>query len=684
MLSLQQLVGAAERLRATRERLDEEDLLAAIEHARSRLAARPFEGDPLSAFRSIEGDKERVLASPSLSDRVLEEAIRPLFEAALEPLLSDAVHSWRPGRSTWTAARAFQAALARGEAHVLGCDVASYFESIDRDLLRAALETLLPAHADVVHALASADLRLDGKRVVTERGIPLGRPLSPLLANAYLLPVDAALGTLPVTYLRYGDDLLIAVPSAHALAEAEERLRDALAELGLGLRAEKTRRHRYDGAPIEHLGHLVDADGVWERVAPDRLDRIAERGARRSAEAELARARDASPSPIQAAPRTHTVYVTEPGLYLTVKQGLLLARRGHDTTLEIALHRVDRILVMAGVSLSSALVSACLVERVTIVFFVGKGRAFGSLVGGGMPNPLRLRSQYDLVSRPARRAAIARDVVLAKLAAMKRRLLNVPDADAIRAELAGVEESLPASADPVALRGFEGAATRAYYRGFALRIREPDFAFHTRSRQPPKDPINSLLSFAYSLLFFEMQTALLAHGLDPHPALLHDLHRNHPALASDLIEPYRALVADTFVLTLVNDRQVTASGFETQGGGAVYMRDATRRSVLDAWERFVMRPLGGARGTVSPRGLIDAAALAMLSVVLGERERLELPLVGSLIDNPHPRGTERLDASGPAPVPPPAVPGAATAAPAELEPHAPGTSPDPGTGEGER
>jgi CRISPR-associated protein Cas1 len=299
------------------------------------------------------------------------------------------------------------------------------------------------------------------------------------------------------------------------------------------------------------------------------------------------------------------------------------------------------------VSLSSALVSTCIAERITIVFFVGKGRAFGSLVGSGMPNPLRLRAQYDLVSRPERRGTIASDVVLAKIGAMERRLQNVKEAADLRATLRDAATRAAESRDPVVLRGIEGAATRAYYTGLAMRIREPDFAFRERSRQPPRDAINSLLSFAYSLLFFEMQTALLAHGLDPHPALLHDLHRNHPALASDLIEPYRALIADSFVLTLVNDRQVTAPGFETQSGGAVYMRDDTRRTVLAAWETFITRPAGNTRGTMTPRGLIDAAALAMLAVVLGEREHLELPLVGSAVDNTHPSDGSRLDASGP-------------------------------------
>jgi len=307
--------------------------------------------------------------------------------------------------------------------------------------------------------------------------------------------------------------------------------------------------------------------------------------------------------------------------------GLLTIRRGNEVVDEIPLHRVDRILVLAGVSMSSAFLSMCVSRHIPVLFFVGKGRAYGSLVAGGMPNPLRLRAQYDLLAEPRRRRLLARAIVQAKVQAMIRRLYWVTASDEKRKALRGIIDKLPQASGPDELRGYEGAATRMYYEMLPYRLKVSGFEFTGRSKRPPLDPLNSLLSFAYSLIFGEMQTALLAHGLDPYPAVLHNLHRNHPALASDLVEPYRVLIADSFVLGLVNQKQVHPDGFVTQARNAVYMTPETRKVVLHAYEAYMDRPAGSGKSAGKPRALIELAARAMLSVVLGEVEELNLPLV---------------------------------------------------------
>jgi CRISPR-associated protein Cas1 len=208
---------------------------------------------------------------------------------------------------------------------------------------------------------------------------------------------------------------------------------------------------------------------------------------------------------------------------------------------------------------------------------------------------------------------------------MLRRLRFLPAAAAPRERVTETRARLATCFDLTELRGHEGTATRSYYEGFALRLGPPEFAFNGRTKRPPRDPLNSLLSFSYSLIFGEMQTALLAEGLDPHPALLHDLRPNHPALASDLLEPYRVLIADTFVLTIVNTRQVKADDFEKQASGAVYLTGPGRKVFLAAYEAFMDRPRRGAT-SVTARRLLHAAARAMLRVVLGETEQLALPL----------------------------------------------------------
>jgi len=636
-ITLQQLAGAAERLaRKERRPTAIEDWLALVEDTRDRLLREPFTPLPLDAFVSHDSGKERLLTVPRAGDRLLEEALVPTLRRAMASRLRPSVHGYRAGRSTFTAAAAFSTALARGFVYVATLDIARFYDSIDRARLHDALTRWFDARVvALLDALLAAPVMLRGHRMTSERGIPLGRPVSPLVANLYLVDLDDALATPDladrVVYLRYADDLLVAARSPEDRARAVDRIRAALAALDLTLRDDKTALCTYDGTPIVYLGHAVAADGVYERVGDARLARIVQT---ERPEASTEGSTKTDPDDAQPNTRTQTLYVTENGLYLKIAQGMIVVMRGEQNVREVALHRVDRVMILSSVSFSSAFMASCIESRIPVLFFVGKGAAFGSLVSGGMPNPLRLRAQYDLAREPARRMALARSLVEAKIRAMTRRLTGDGRTLPMRERMAGAQAKLAEAGGPDVLRGLEGEATRAYYEGFALRIKPEGFAFKGRSRRPPKDPINSLMSFAYSLIFSEMQTALLAHGLDPSPALLHEIDRNHPALASDLIEPYRALIADTFVLSIVNNQQVDAlKGFQRQGDGAVYMTRETRRDVLDAYERFMHRPAGGARGSGNPRRLLHAAARSMLRVVLGESAGLTLPLTDGMIDD---------------------------------------------------
>jgi CRISPR-associated protein Cas1 len=633
--TLQQVVGAAERLRTRQQQqpntTPRTDWLPLVEEAFHRLNQRPFAALPIPAFTQDDGRKQRVLASPQAVDRLIEEALLPRLHRALDPLLLPSAHAYRTGRSVYSAGAEASRAIAGGFHEIALLDVADYYNSIDRDVLRRQLADRLPERElEIAMALVSAPLALGGEVSLAPRGIPLGRPISPLLANVYLSDLDHAMQGLDGVYLRYADDLFVAVRTPEERDEAEKRLAAVLRELGLELRPQKAERFRYDGTPFVYLGLAVDERGVYERVGDKRLGRIVNRPVAPPPD------ENAGAAPFDGAlehpnRRSHTLYVTEPGLYLRVQGGRVQVQRGQETVRDVPVHRIDRILILSGVSMSSGFVSACIASQVPVLFFVGRGRAFGSLVSGGMPNPLRLRAQYDLLSAPQRRMDLARAVIDAKLEAMLRRLRFIPEAAAARERVAATRARLATCFDLTELRGHEGDATRAYYEGFALRLQPPEFAFKGRTKRPPRDPLNSLLSFSYSLIFGEMQTALLAEGLDPHPALLHDLRPNHPALASDLLEPYRVLIADSFVLTLVNTRQVKADDFEKQDGGAVYLTGPGRKVFLAAYEAFMDRPSRRAAG-VTARRLIHAAARAMLRVVLGESEDLALPL-GALDDD---------------------------------------------------
>jgi len=622
-LSLQQLAAAAERLsgRVGKKR-DAVDWLSLVEEAYDRLVETPFRARPLQARRRRQGDKRRLITIPEPVDHLIEEALLPVLNRTIDPLLSDSVHGYRQGRSTYTAAAALSSLLARGRVHLRFADVEDCFDSIDWERLAECVAVRLPGPiADVLNALVRAPLRFRVRVQPRSRGLPLGRPTSPVLANLFLVPLDESVLGSGAGYLRYGDDLVIAGAGADEADAALAAARAALHDLGLRINETKLRTVVYDGTPVTYLGHTVDGDGVFERVGKGRLGRMKAT----AAAAPPDRRAVATTLPNR---RCQTLYVTESGVYLRVRAGCIVVRRGRETIREVALHRIDRVLVLAGVTVTSGFLTACISRDIPVLFYVQKGRAFGSLVAGTTPNPLRLRAQYDLHSSASRRLALARTIVLAKVEAVRRAFRRRRVAGDNARELSGIRDAVRSASGHESLVGQEGRLAKLYYRALRGWIAGDGFVFGRRTRRPPRDNVNSLLSFAYSLLFSEVQTTLLAHGLDPYPGLLHALRRGHPALASDLMEPYRILVADAFVLDLINRGSVAPDGFETGAADGVYMDRATRATVLERWERYLRRKRTASGTTYTARALVEGAVQGMLAVVMGDRDELPLPLGG--------------------------------------------------------
>jgi CRISPR-associated protein Cas1 len=148
----------------------------------------------------------------------------------------------------------------------------------------------------------------------------------------------------------------------------------------------------------------------------------------------------------------------------------------------------------------------------------------------------------------------------------------------------GLEAARAPSIDEV--RGHEGSAGQTYFSVFDHMIAgdRETFHFDGRSRRPPRDRVNALLSFVYALLRHDVESALESVGLDPAVGFLHADRPGRPSLALDLMEELRAALADRLVLTLINRRQVQGSGFTEQDGGGILMDDATRKAVVSAWQ----------------------------------------------------------------------------------------------------
>jgi CRISPR-associated protein Cas1 len=293
----------------------------------------------------------------------------------------------------------------------------------------------------------------------------------------------------------------------------------------------------------------------------------------------------------------NTLYVTTQGAYLSREGENVVVKVEQEVRLRLPVHTLGGIVCFGQVGASPHLMGLCGESGVALSFFTENGRFLARVQGPVNGNVLLRRGQYRRADDPDASAAIARALVIAKTVncrtVLQRALRDHAGADgdgdlrnAVE-ELSRVGEFLR---EPIALdevRGREGEAANHYFAVFdhLVTAQKDSFRFAGRSRRPPLDPINALLSFVYTLLAHDVSAALEGVGLDPAVGFLHRDRPGRPGLALDLMEEFRPCIADRLVLSLINRQQVQARGFTVSESGAVLMDDATRKEVLVAYQK---------------------------------------------------------------------------------------------------
>ncbi len=293
-------------------------------------------------------------------------------------------------------------------------------------------------------------------------------------------------------------------------------------------------------------------------------------------------------------------------LYVTSEEAWL-RKDGANLVVEVAgvergrapLHMLEGVVSFGRAGASPALLAACAEAAITVSYLEPNGRFLARVEGPRTGNVLLRRAQFRVADDPGRRVLIVRGIVAAKTAnqrAVIRRAIR--DHGASAAAIAGealevaerrltdVARRTLLAEEVDGLRGLEGEAALTYFGVFQhlIRVDDPAFVFSGRSRRPPLDRINSLLSFLYALLGHDCRSALEAHGLDPQVGFLHNDRPGRASLALDLMEELRPVLADRLALSLINRRQISAEDFVLEEAGAVRMTDKARKRVLVAWQ----------------------------------------------------------------------------------------------------
>ena len=316
------------------------------------------------------------------------------------------------------------------------------------------------------------------------------------------------------------------------------------------------------------------------------------------------------------------LYLQDQGTTLGKSGDQLTIKRRGELIRKVKLIDVSQVSIFGNVQTTSQALRELSAAGIPLCHFSYGGWFHALTVGLAHKNvELRIR-QFAVARDEAESLRLAREFVVGKIKnarVLLRRHLEDGDRSVL-SQLSALAKKAQSASRPESLLGIEGMAAKAYFAGFAGLLKgEAEFQIEGRNRRPPRDPTNALLSFVYAVLVKELTIVLHAAGFDPMLGFYHRPRYGRPSLALDMAEAFRPLIADSVVLTLVNNGEVTASSF-VRRAGAVALTDPGRRAVLAAFERrmdtLVTHPIFGYR--ISYRRVLEVQARLLARTLLGE------------------------------------------------------------------
>lgn len=608
------------------------DVINRIGRLRTQLRERRYTPGPLlQVVLPRPGKTPRLLAVPSVRDRLLQTAAALVLTPLLEPHFEQDSYGYRPRRSVAQAIARVIAGREAGFRYVVDADIHAYFDHIPRhqvlDQLRPYLpdESLLP----LIRLWLEAPIQTRRGLEYPQVGIAQGSPLSPLLANLYLDPFDEAMARDDRWLVRYADDFVILCRDNDSAERTLEEAGNWLSAAQLEFNFDKTRIVTFDMG-FTFLGVRFQDQRQWAEN-PNAAPWLFPRGLLRQAMQETVTQRQPKPvladddearqtqavapllpplpmddEPPQltgldeirdettAPPLLRTLYLTEPGAYVHREGGRLLVHRGDEELSSLPIEKIDQVLVDCEGAISFGALRHLLQRQVAVVVLDRPGEpmgAFTDLAGG---HTELHRAQFLRAEDPTFCLATARALVAGKIAntrlLLRRYLRFRPELNQDWDNtLKTAQRNVLSATDLDSVRGHEGAAARAWFDGLAQILGET-WDFSGRNRQPPKDPVNALLSYGYAILFHSVWTLVLRRGLNPWVGSLHANRAGHPALISDLMEEFRSLIVDATMIRFLLHSDVHPKDFRSQASAEDgHTSDTTQgyRLPRDLRRRFV-------------------------------------------------------------------------------------------------
>lgn len=327
----------------------------------------------------------------------------------------------------------------------------------------------------------------------------------------------------------------------------------------------------------------------------------------------------------------NTLYLLTPNSYLFCRNETIAVKVGGVEKNAVPAKDIEAIVCFGQMTVSTPLLEFCGKRGISVTFLSPQGHYCGRFYGPLSGNVLLRKKQYESINQVGFSNQLVRDILFGKIRNSKMVLLRAArkqSGDAVSLtqsvnQLSDLAAQLESCDCIDSMRGIEGAATTIYFSRFDTMLHSPaGFRFESRSRRPPRNEVNAVLSFVYTLLTREISSALETVGLDPAAGYLHTLRPGRPSFALDLIEELRAPLCDRFTLSLFNLGQLGEKDFNTDSE-AVFLNDRGRRTVLTSWQKRKMETVQHPfLQEKIPVGMIPyAQAMLFARVIRGDLDR---------------------------------------------------------------
>jgi CRISP-associated protein Cas1 len=299
-----------------------------------------------------------------------------------------------------------------------------------------------------------------------------------------------------------------------------------------------------------------------------------------------------------------TLYISQQGCYVSLKQEFVIIKQGENLLGEVQIPLLEQILIFGKSQVTTQLIRTCLHRQIPIAYLSRMGYCYGRIIP--IERGYRQLSRYQQSLTPLDKLIIARLIVQAKLKNSRvilQRQQRKHNSEAIALAINSLEYLITQAgkAEQIdKLMGFEGAGAAQYFSAFSDCLQSTEFVFMGRSRRPPGNPVNAMLSFGYQVLWNHLLSLIELQGLDPYYASLHQGSERHAALASDLIEEFRAPIIDSLVMYMINRHLIQIDDFAYHDGGC-FLNDSGRKKFLKNFLQRMEEKINTDRDEPQPR-----------------------------------------------------------------------------------